>query len=275
MSSLRVFTLNNGIKIPVAGLGVYKMPESESSQKAIEYAISIGYRHIDTARIYNNERVVGNAVNSGIIPREQVFVTSKVWNSDQGYDQTIKAFQASLHKLNLDYLDLYLIHWPVISKRKETWRALETLYNEGKCRAIGVSNYMSHHLEELLGYCKITPAVNQIELHPYIFGNRIDTINKCRQNNILPIAYSPLTKGEKLKEPLLVKMAAKYKKNAAQLLIRWCIQHGFGVIPKSSVTSRIAENIQVFDFEITSEDMEILDHLNAGLATGWDPTEVD
>lgn len=275
MSGLHVFTLNNGVKMPVTGLGVYRMPNNEPSQKAIEFALSIGYRHIDTARIYNNEQVVGNAVNSGIVPREQIFLTSKVWNSDQGYDQTIKAFKASLQRMNLEYLDLYLIHWPVIGKRKETWRALETIYNEGQCKAIGVSNYMTHHMEELLGYCKITPAANQLELHPFIYGNRIDVINTCRKHNILPIAYSPLTKGEKLKDPLLINMATKYKKTSAQLLIRWCVQHGFAVIPKSSVTSRIAENIQVFDFEISSEDMEILNQLTTGLSTGWDPTEVD
>jgi len=275
MPGLHVFTLNNGIKIPVTGLGVYRMPDNEHSQKAMEYALSIGYRHIDTARIYNNEQVVGHAVNLGIVPREQIFVTSKVWNSDQGYDQTIKAFNASLHRMNLDYLDLYLIHWPVIGKRKDTWRALETIYNEGHCKAIGVSNYMTHHMEELLGYCKIIPAVNQLELHPYIYGNRIDVINICRKHNILPVAYSPLTKGEKLKDPLLINMSIKYKKTTAQLLIRWCVQHGFAVIPKSSVTSRIAENIQVFDFEISSDDMDILNKLNTGLSTGWDPTGVD
>lgn len=274
MSQLHVFTLNNNITIPVLGLGVYQMPDNEATQRAVSFALDIGYRHIDTAMIYNNERSVGRAVNSSPIPRDQIFITSKVWNSDQGYDHTIRALNSSLNRLNLPYLDLYLIHWPVQGKRKETWKALETLYQEGKCRSIGVSNYMKHHIEELLQYCKIIPVVNQIELHPYIYGSRIDTINICRENNILPVAYSPLTKGVKLKDPFLIKIAEKYNKTTAQLLIRWGIQHNFSVIPKSAVTSRIAQNQQVFDFEITAEDMAKLDSLNQHLATGWDPSGV-
>lgn len=273
MSTLHVFRLNNDTTIPVLGLGVYQMPDNENSRKAIEYALSIGYRHIDTAMIYGNERIVGAAVNSGIVPREQIFITSKVWNSDHGYESTIKAFNTTLKRLNLNYLDLYLIHWPVHGRRKETWKALETLYAEGKCKSIGVSNYMTRHLEELFSYCNIMPAVNQIELHPFIYGSRIDVINLCRKNNILPVAYSPLTKGRRLKDSVLQKIANKYERTAAQILIRWSIQHSFATIPKSSVTSRIHENHQVFDFSISKEDMEILDSLDQGLATGWDPTD--
>lgn len=273
MAELHAFTLNNGIKIPVVGLGVYQMPNDESTQKAISFALNNGYRHIDTAKIYGNERAVGNAVISSGIPREEIFITTKVWNSDQGYDQTIKAFNESMQRLNVTYLDLYLIHWPVQGKRKDTWKALETIYREGKCRAIGVSNYMKHHLEELFGYCNIFPAANQLELHPFIYGDRTDTVHFCQNNNILPIAYSPLTKGLKLKEPLLLRMAEYYGKTTAQLLIRWAIQHNFAVIPKSSLPSRISQNNQVFDFEINNEDMTKLDNLHQGLATGWDPTD--
>ncbi len=274
MSQLNVFKLNNDVKIPVVGLGVYQMPDNENTRKAIEFALNTGYRHIDTAMIYGNERAVGNAIKSSTVPREQIFVTTKVWNSDHGYDNTIRAFNTSLGKLQLEYIDLYLIHWPVPGKRKETWKALETLYSEGKVRAIGVSNYMVQHLNELLDNCKITPAVNQFELHPFIYGSRIDVIDLCFRNNILPVAYSPLTRGERLKDPLISKLALKYKKSAAQILLRWGIQHGFAVIPKSSVTSRIAENKQIFDFQIHDEDMHALDNLNESLATGWDPTNV-
>jgi len=271
--SIQVFTLNNGIPMPAIGLGVYQMPNGPLTQRAVDYALRCGYRHIDTAMIYRNEESVGKAIADSFVPREQLFVTTKLWNSDQGYDQAIKACNASLTRLGLDYADLYLIHWPVQGKRKESWRALETLYNEGKCKAIGVSNYMAHHLEELLSYCNIMPAVNQIELHPYIYGARINTIDICRSNGIIPVAYSPLTKGIKLREPLLVKIADKYGKNTAQLLIRWALQQGFAVIPKSSVTSRISENFQVFDFQLSSDDMAVMDGLNENLATGWDPAE--
>lgn len=271
--SIQVFTLNNGIPMPAIGLGVYQMPNGPLTQRAVDYALRCGYRHIDTAMIYRNEEAVGKAIAESFVPREQVFVTTKLWNSDQGYDQAIKACNASLARLGLDYADLYLIHWPVQGRRKESWRALETLFKDGKCKAIGVSNYMAHHLEELLSYCNILPAVNQIELHPYIYGARINTIDICRRNGIIPVAYSPLTKGIKLREPLLIKIAGRYGKNPAQLLIRWALQQGFAVIPKSSVTSRISENFQVFDFQISSDDMAIMDGLNENLATGWDPAD--
>jgi diketogulonate reductase-like aldo/keto reductase len=271
--SIQVFTLNNGIPMPAVGLGVYQMPNGPVTQRAVDYALRCGYRHIDTAMIYRNEESVGKAIAAGFMPREEVFVTTKLWNSDQGFDQAIKACNASLSRLGLTYVDLYLIHWPVHGKRKETWNALETLYNEGKCRAIGVSNYMAHHLEELLGHCKIIPAANQFEMHPYLYNSRIDTIDLCRRQGILPIAYSPLTKGSKLRDPLLVKIARNYEKSTAQLLIRWALQQGFAVIPKSSATARIAENFQVFDFKITPEDMVLLDGLDENLTTGWDPAD--
>ncbi|MBK6345604.1 MAG: aldo/keto reductase [Bacteroidales bacterium] len=272
-STVQVFTLNNGLTMPAIGLGVYQMPNSTLTQKAVDSALRYGYRHIDTAMIYRNEESVGKAIASGFVPRDQIFVTTKLWNSDQGYDQALKACQASLSRLGLDYVDLYLIHWPVHGKRKDSWRALETLFQDGKCRAIGVSNYMVHHLEELLGYCRVVPAVDQIELHPYIYSSRIETIDLCRRVGIIPVAYSPLTKGIKLRDPLLVRIASGYNKSTAQLLIRWALQQGFAVIPKSSVTSRIADNFRVFDFTITPEDMAVLDGLGENLATGWDPAD--
>lgn len=273
MPNLNTYTLNNGVNIPVLGLGVYRMPDNEATVKSIQFAFSNGYRHIDTAMIYNNERAVGRAIKSGTIARNEIFITTKVWNSDQGYDQTIRAFNASLSRLDTDYIDLYLIHWPVQNKRKDTWKALETLYNDKKCKAIGVSNYLKQHLDELLSFCNVIPAVNQLELHPFIYGSRLETLAICSENKILPVAYSPLTKGEKLRNTVLKEIATHYKKTTAQVLIRWAIQHEFGVIPKSSVSSRISENSDVFDFGITDDDMEILDGLNENLATGWDPSD--
>ncbi|MFH1119123.1 MAG: aldo/keto reductase [Bacteroidota bacterium] len=272
-STVQVFTLNNGIPMPAVGLGVYQMPDGVQTQRAVDNALRYGYRHIDTAMIYRNEDSVGKAIEGSFVPREQIFVTTKLWNSDQGFDHAIQACLASLSRLGLDYIDLYLIHWPVQGKRKESWRALETLYQEGRCKAIGVSNYMAHHLEELLGYCKVVPAANQIELHPYIYSSRIETIDLCRLSGIIPVAYSPLTKGIKLRDPLLVRIASGYNKSTAQLLIRWALQQGFAVIPKSSVASRIADNFNVFDFVIRDEDMTLLNSLGENLATGWDPAD--
>lgn len=272
-SSIKVFKLNNGITIPAVGLGVYQLPAGPKSQKLIDNALKNGYRHIDTAAIYRNEETVGEAIRSSLIPRNQIFVTTKLWNSDHGYDQALRGFDKSLERLKLDYVDLFLIHWPVQGKRKETWKALETLYKDERCKAIGVSNYMKHHLEELLGYADVTPAVNQIELHPYVFASRAETINFCRTSGILPVAYSPLTKGIKLADPVLVKTAAKYGKSTAQLLIRWALQQGFCAIPKSAIISRAIENLNVFDFEISETDMATLNHLDENLVTGWDPTD--
>lgn len=271
-ASIKVFRLNNHVNIPAVGLGVYQMPQGQQTQKLIDNALRNGYRHIDTAAIYRNEETVGMAIRSSLIPREQIFVTTKLWNSDHGYDQAIKAFHKSLERLQMDYVDLYLIHWPVQGKRKESWRALETLYNEGKCRAIGVSNYMAPHLHELIDYAKVLPAVNQIELHPYLFATRAETIDLCREKGILPVAYSPLTKGEKLNDPVLLKMAGQYEKTSAQILLRWALQQGFCVIPKSAASTRVIQNMQIFDFELSETDMHILNNLDENLVTGWDPS---
>lgn len=271
-ASIKVFRLNNNVNIPAVGLGVYQMPQGQQTQKLIDNALRNGYRHVDTAAIYRNEETVGMAIRSSLIPREQIFVTTKLWNSDHGYDQAIKAFHKSLERLQMDYVDLYLIHWPVQGKRKESWRALETLYNEGKCRAIGVSNYMAPHLHELIDYAKVLPAVNQIELHPYLFATRAETIDLCREKGILPVAYSPLTKGEKLNDPVLLKMAGQYEKTSAQILLRWALQQGFCVIPKSAASTKVIQNMQIFDFELSETDMHILNNLDENLVTGWDPS---
>lgn len=265
--------LNNGVEIPILGLGVYQSRAGEETRNAVRCALGIGYRHIDTARIYGNEKDVGAAVRDSDIPRAEIFVTTKLWNSDHGYDTTLRACEGSLKRLGLDYIDLYLVHWPVEKLRLESWRAMEALLAEGKCRAIGVSNYMVRHLKELLSNCKVKPAINQIEMNPYIYQHFLEVVEMCRQQGIAIEAYSPLTKGRKLKNPQLVKIARKYQKSPAQILIRWALQQQFVVIPKSARAERIRENADVFDFNISQEDMAELDSLNEDLVTGWDPTD--
>ncbi|MEE9166573.1 MAG: aldo/keto reductase [Candidatus Neomarinimicrobiota bacterium] len=265
-------TLNNGIQVPIFGLGTYQAGRSRKTREAVLEALRTGYRLIDTARMYGNEKEVGEALRQSDIPREEVFITTKLWNSDHGYESTLNACGKSLKELGLSYVDLYLIHWPVEDLRRETWRAMETLQREGKCRSIGVSNYTIGHLEELLGYSSTVPAVNQVEFHPYLYQK--DLLEFCRSHDILLEAYAPLTKGRKLKDQKLIGIAEKYSKTPAQILIRWGLQKGTVVIPKSSTKERIRENAHVFDFSILPEDMEFLDSFHEELRTSWDPTGV-
>ena len=267
-------TLNNRVEIPMLGLGMYLNSSGAIARNALNCALKCGYRHFDTAAFYANEEDIGRAIQENDIPREEIFVTTKLWNDDQGFDATLRAIDVSLNNLGIDYMDLYLIHWPVQGLRLESWKAMEKALTEGKVRAIGVSNYMIRHLEELLDHCEIVPAINQIELSPFNYLSRTDTIKFCLENNIIIEAYSPLTKGYKLKEPDLIKIAAIYSKSPAQVLIRWALEHQFVVIPKSSNKNRIIENADVFDFSVSPQDMQYLDGLNEGLATSWDPTNV-
>lgn len=264
--------LNNGVEIPVLGLGLYRSPNGAETSDSVRYALEIGYRHLDTARIYGNEADVGAGLRSAGIPREQVFVTTKLWESDQGYDSSKAALRQSLRLMGLDFIDLFLIHWPIPHKRRYSWMGLEELVDEGLARAIGVSNYMPHHLNELFGYARVMPAVNQIELSPYNYLQRRETIDLCHANGIAVEAYSPLTKGRKLGDPRLVAIAARYGRSPAQALIRWGLQKGFIVLAKSNRPERIRENAAVFDFALSDEDMATLDGFNENLATGWDPT---
>jgi len=264
--------LNNNVRIPVLGLGVYQTPPGRVTQNAVKFALSIGYRHVDTARIYGNEADVGEAVRKSGVPREQLFVTTKLWNGDQGYDSTLRACEASLKRLGFDYLDLYLIHFPVPETRKESWKAMETLLQKGKCRAIGVSNFTIPHLEDLLETHEVIPAVNQVEFHPFLYQKEL--LEYCQRKGIQVEAYSPLARGERFKHPRITALATKYSKTPAQLMLRWGLQHGLVVIPKSTGEERIRENSQVFDFEISSEDMKSLDSLNEDLRLNWDPTSV-
>lgn len=266
-------TLNNGVEIPRLGLGVYQANKGREARNAVTYALEAGYRHIDTASIYTNEGDVGEAVRRSGLPRESVFITTKLWRDEFEYDRAINAFHNSLGLLQMSYVDLYLLHWPVVELRREAWRAAETLYEEGKVRAIGVSNYLVRHLEEMESYARIPPAVNQIELSPYNYRQREDTLAYCDAHGIVVEAYSPLTRAQKLKDPPLVALAHQYGKTTAQILIRWSLQNGFVSLPKSSKMQRIVENAAVYDFEISSEDMAMLDGLNEDLATNWDPTD--
>ena len=264
--------LNNGVQMPVLGLGVYQSPPGRVTQDAVRFAVKIGYRHVDTARIYGNEADVGGAVLDSGVPRKDLFVTTKLWNSDQGYDSTLRACEASLKRLGLDYLDLYLIRFPVPKARSESWNAMETLLKQGKCRAVGVSNFTIRHLEELLKEHEARPAVNQVEFHPFLYQKEL--LEYCRSKGIQVEAYSPLARGERFKHPRMRSLAEKYSKTPAQLMIRWGLQHGLVVIPKSTRAERIRENSQVFDFEISDEDMKSLDSLSEDLRTNWDPTDV-
>jgi diketogulonate reductase-like aldo/keto reductase len=257
--------LANGVEIPRLGLGVYQSPPGRTTQHAVKYALSIGYRHIDTASLYGNEEDVGMALRGSGLRRDEVFITTKVWNSEQGYDSTLRACEGSLRRMGFTYVDLYLIHWPVPTLSDETWRAMVRLYRESKARAIGVSNYDMQDLKELLGNFDIAPAVNQVEFHPFLYQQNL--LQFCEKNRIQLEAYSPLTRGEKLSHPKLSKLAKKYDKTSAQILIRWSLQHGLVVIPKSIHEERIRENCEVFDFQLEPEDMELLDSLNENLRT--------
>jgi diketogulonate reductase-like aldo/keto reductase len=233
-------------------------------------ALRVGYRLIDTAKLYRNESDVGAAVRESGIPREAVFVTTKLWNTDHGYDAALRAFDHSLRQLGLDYVDLYLIHWPVAGLRRETWKAFETIYAQGKARAIGVSNYMVHHLTELLADAKVPPAVDQVEMNPFLPQRELQAF--CRDHGIRLEAYSPLTKGRRFGDRRLGAVAMKHAKTPAQVLLRWCLETGAVAIPKSVRPERIRENSEIFDFSLDAEDLRALDALDESLHTSWDPT---
>ncbi|WKA55866.1 aldo/keto reductase [Planococcus shixiaomingii] len=259
-------TLHNGIEMPRFGLGVYKMTDKEIAVEAMVSAINGGYRAIDTASLYDNEREVGEAVRASTAKREDLFITSKVWNTDQGYDKTLWAFEASLERLGFDYLNLYLTHWAVPGKYEDTYRALQRLYDEKMVRAIGVSNHQQHHLEKLLVTAHTKPMVNQIELHPHLTQEPLREF--CAANDIAVTAWSPLARGTLMEEGLLQKIAEAHGKTVAQVIIRWHLQSDLIVIPKSVTPSRIVENADVYDFALTTEEMALIDALNQDRRTG-------
>ncbi|WP_442596557.1 aldo/keto reductase [Neobacillus sp. D3-1R] len=262
-------TLHNGVKMPWFGLGVFKVQEGSEVIESVKAAIKNGYKSIDTAAIYQNEEGVGQAIKESGVSREELFITTKVWNSDQGYESTLQAFETSLEKLGLDYLDLYLIHWPGKTKYKETWKALEKLYKDGRVRAIGVSNFKVHHLEDLISDAEIKPMVNQVEYHPHL--TQKDLLAYCQKEGIQLEAWSPLKQGQLLNDPTLMEIAEKYGKSTAQVILRWDLQTKVVTIPKSIKEQRIIENANIFDFELSAEDMAKIDGLNKDERVGPDP----
>jgi diketogulonate reductase-like aldo/keto reductase len=256
----QVYTkLNNGLQMPLFGLGAWDMYGKEAEQATLD-ALELGYRLIDTATLYRNEKEIGNAVRKSGIARSEIFVTTKVPDSQQGYDSTLKAFDESMKVMNIDYIDLYLVHWPVKRKRKETWKALEYLFNHKQVKAIGVANYLMPFLKELETYCAITPVVNQLEFSPWLYLK--DELQYCHQHHIQLQSYSPLTRGKKFNDERLLKLCAKYDKTPAQIILRWNIEHGISVIPKSSNKKRLQENFDIFNFSLSKEDVEWMDGFN-------------
>lgn len=273
--------LNNGVLIPQPGFGTFMTKDGEEAIQAVKWAVETGYRHIDTAAIYNNEKGVGEGIRQCGVSREELFVTSKVWNSERGYDKTLKAFDKTMDDLGLDYLDLYLIHWPANERQfgkkasklnQETWRAMEKLYEEGRIKAIGVSNFMPHHIERLMEKATVKPAVNQIEFHPGLLQK--ECVEFCKEQEITVEAWSPLGRGELIFDELLMGLAEKYGSTVAQLIIRWVMQHDIVPLVKSTKQTRIEENFQVFDFEISSEDMQRIDEMKP-VRMGPDPDDAD
>jgi methylglyoxal/glyoxal reductase len=261
-------TLNNGITMPLLGLGVYDMYKREA-EEAVTTALEIGYRLIDTAAMYKNETEIGKAVRASHIPRNEIFITTKVADGDQGYDKTFRAFDESSRKLNCDYIDLYLVHWPIKKTRRDTWRALEKLYADKRVRAIGVANYLIPFLNELETYAEVIPVVDQVEFSPYLFLE--DLLIECRRKNIQVQAYTPLLRGLRFADPKLIAMADKYGRAPAQIILRWALQLGVSTIPKSSSPTRLKENFDVFDFHISEVDMKKISGFNENFRVVDDP----
>jgi diketogulonate reductase-like aldo/keto reductase len=273
MTQYPTLTLNNGVTIPQLGLGVWQAKDGEEVESAVRAALKCGYRLIDTAAVYGNEQGVGKAIAESGIPREELFITTKVWNADQGYENTLQAFDASLERLGLDYVDLYLIHWPVPAKDQyvDTWKALEQIYKDGRAKSIGVSNFKPHHLDKLLESAEIIPAVNQIELHPNL--PQQETREACDKHGIIVESYSPLggSNSHLFDNQTLIDIGAKYDKTPAQVILRWHIQNNFVVIPKSVHAERIEQNFDIFDFELEDNDMAAIATLDNGKRYGSDP----
>ena len=270
--SIVYYTLHNGVTIPSLGFGTYKLQDTEQARDCVAYALRAGYRSIDTAALYKNETGVGQGIRESGLKREDIFVTTKLPNDRHGYDEALRTFDESMARLGLDYLDLYLIHWPGKDRYVETWKSFEKLYREGRVRAIGVSNFLPHHLETLRQQTEIMPMVNQIELHPYLWQR--EAINYCQGHGILVEAWSPLMRGgAAFTEPTVSAIAQKHGRTNAQVILRWELQHGIRVIPKSATPARILENSDLFGFELDQSDMAAIDALERDGRTGAHPDE--
>lgn len=274
INSVNDFTvLNNGVKMPWLGFGVFKLEDGDEVESSVLRALEVGYRSIDTAAVYKNEKGVGTALKKSGISREEIFLTTKVWNEELRKKRVIEAFEESLERLGVDYVDLYLVHWPVENYYLDAWPEMEKIYQSGRAKAIGLSNFMIHHLEDILGICEVKPTVNQVEFHPWLIQPEL--LKYCQANQIQLEAWSPIIKGQVTEIPVIKELAQKYGKTPAQIALRWGIQHQVVVIPKSSNPHRIAENAQVFDFELTPADMDLLDELDCGKRVGPDPNNFD
>ena len=264
--------LNNGLMMPRLGFGVFQIDDGPEVERAVSYALEVGYRSIDTATVYKNEIGVGKAIRESGIPREDIFLTTKVWNDDMRKERTLEAFEESLARLDTDYVDLYLVHWPVAGFYQETWKKMEEIYDSGRAKAIGVSNFQEHHLDDIFEF-SIVPAVNQIEFHPYLLQPGL--LEYCQKHKVQVEAWSPLMQGHILNHPVIQEIAEGYGKTAAQIILRWDLQHEVVTIPKSVNQDRILENADIFDFELTRSEIARLDALDIGKRNGPDPDNFD
>lgn len=268
------FELVNGVRMPQIGFGTWEITPDEAARAAVQTALEVGYRHIDTAKIYGNERGVGQALQDSGIARPDLFVTTKLWNSDHAYDAALRAIDESLQNLGLAYVDLYLVHWPQSDVRDQAWRAMEEIYRSGKAKSVGVSNYTVRHLQELLDNTSLVPHVNQVEFHPFIYAQQKELLEFCHEHTILVEAYSPLSRHAKASHPDIERIAARSGKTTSQVILRWCLQHGTAPLPRSQNPDHIAENYDIFNFELDVEDMQTLDSLSDGERVTTDPEQI-